>query len=59
MGKIGPWRISKRILQKLIFLGFTTKNWKIVQFHHRDTFCSQSFLLETPISYEIRVLEHF
>jgi hypothetical protein len=36
MGKNGPWRILRFFLQKLIFLGFCTKNWKIVQFHHVD-----------------------
>jgi hypothetical protein len=59
MGKIGPWRFLRFFLLKLIFLGFSTKNWKIVQFHHGDTFCWHSFRLETPISYESRGLEHF
>jgi hypothetical protein len=58
-----PWRILRFFLPiaKLIFLGFSTKNWKIVQFHHMhgDTFCWHSFRLETPISYESRGLEHF
>jgi hypothetical protein len=44
---------------KVDFLGFSTKNWKIVQFHHGDTFCWHSFRLKTPISYESKGLEHF
>jgi hypothetical protein len=48
MGKIGPWRILRFFLPKLI----STKNWKIVHFHHGDTFCWHSFRHETPISYE-------
>jgi hypothetical protein len=61
MGKIGPWRILRFFLPKLIFQifqGFSTKNWKIVQFHHGDNFCWHSFRHETPISYESRGLEH-
>jgi hypothetical protein len=38
MGKIGPWRILRFFLSKLIFQGFSTKNWKIVQFHHEKLF---------------------
>jgi hypothetical protein len=51
MGKIGPWKILRFFLQKLIFQGFCTKNWKIVQFHYGDTFCLHSFRLEPPISF--------
>jgi hypothetical protein len=46
-------------LPKQIFQGFSTKNWKIVQFHHGDTFCWHSFRHEIPISYESRGLEDF
>jgi hypothetical protein len=62
MVKIGQWRILTFFLQKLIFLGFSTKNWKIGQFHHCIAlrhFCWHSFRLESPISYESRGLEHF
>jgi hypothetical protein len=61
MGKIGLWRILSLFLQKLIFLGFSNKNWKIVQFHNwtiMPTFCWHSFRLKTHISYESRGLEH-
>jgi hypothetical protein len=59
MGKIGPWRILRFFLPKLNFQGFSTKNWKIVQFHYGDTFYWHSFRHESPISFESKGLEHF
>jgi hypothetical protein len=48
MGKIGPCicRILRFFLQKLIYLVFSTKNWKMIKFHHIETLfvCIVSYL---------------